>query len=334
MRIIFLSAAKGFGGGEKYLTLIIRSLRLRGYEVGLNSTTENIPSQLKELLVHIESYEKGDIVVLNGIGAVYKYINKLPSFVVKVFIQHSSIYDDQSSIFKRLLRPYLLKFFAKKIDLAIRVCKSSLPDNFLPNVKTVYNGTLFTDNWEILKRTGSGFKLAMIGSLSENKNHIAALQFLTRSSNNISLKIIGDGSLATYLRTFVKQNHLENRVTFTGFVPDASLELYDCHALLILSRNEAFPFAAIEAMSLGLPVITTNVGGLSELVVHGTNGYLFEKNDPFRLDEFVHQLESDEALRQRLANNARLSIKSGFTIQHMTDGFIDALSLVCRFDKH
>jgi len=333
MRIIFLSAAKGFGGGEKYLSLIIFSLRLRGYEVGLKSTTENIPSQLKDLLIHVDSYKEGDIVVLNGIGAVYKYCNKLPNFVVKVFIQHSSIYDDQSSIFKRLLRPFLIKYFARKINLTIRVCKSSLPDDFLPNVRTVYNGTPFNDNYEILNRTKSDFKLAMIGSLNENKNHIAALKFLTRSSSNISLKIIGDGSLAAYLRAFTIQNNLESRVTFTGFVSEASLELYDCHALLMLSRNEAFPFAAIEAMSLGLPVISTDVGGLSELVVHGTNGYLFEKNDFFRLDEFVHQLESDEALRQRLAHNARLSIKSGFTIQHMTDGFIDALSLVYRFDR-
>lgn len=332
MRIIFLSAAKGFGGGEKYLSLIIPALRMKGYVAGISSTSENTHSRLNGLLIDVNTYKEGDIVVLNGIGSVYKYCNKLPKFVVKIFVQHSSLEDDQSSIFKLLFRPFLIKYFGKKLDLVIRVCKSSLPDNFFPIVRTVYNGTSFNHNYEFLKRNGSDFKLAMIGSLNENKNQLAALEFLIRAPSHISLKIIGDGPLNAQLRTFSIENNLESRVTFTGFVPEACLELYDCHALLILSRNEAFPFAAIEAMSLGLPVISTNVGGLPELINHGTNGYLFPKNDLFRLDEFILRLDSDEALRQRLALNARVAIKQGFTTEHMVDGFIEALSLVCNFD--
>jgi len=326
MRIIFLSAAEGFGGGEKYLSLIIPALRLRGYEVYLRVLSRKPPNQLIEYIDNDLSIKSDDIVIFNGVGSLYHWGRKFSNHGITVFIQLSSLADNQANSLKRILRPFLVKYFGRTLDLTIRVCNSVLPDNFLPFTRTVYLGVPYKEDLMVKERQGEDFQLAMVGTLNNNKNQMAALQLLTRLPKHIKLKIIGDGPIKLQLDNFAKLNNIDDRVTWTGFVSDPTSELHDSHVLLMLSQIEGLPFAALEAMSLGIPVISTNVGGLPELIDDGVDGYLVNANNLSELDDLVLRLDNNEILRQQLGNNARKKIRTHFTVELMVTNFIDAIS--------
>jgi glycosyltransferase involved in cell wall biosynthesis len=200
-----------------------------------------------------------------------------------------------------------------------------MPDNFFNNIYTIHNGINFDSTYQVKKRTGSEFQLAIIGTLNSNKNQLEALKFICRSPYNIKLKILGDGPMLQELVNYTYIHNIKDRVEFFGFVLDPVKELQNCHALLILSKNEAFPFVALEAMSVGVPVIATDVGGLPELIQDGVDGFLLPRSEFSNLDSIVKALEANEELRFVIGENALMKVRNSFTVEHMTNKFLMAV---------
>jgi glycosyltransferase involved in cell wall biosynthesis len=96
-----------------------------------------------------------------------------------------------------------------------------------------------------------------------------------------------------------KENQLTGKITFLGQVTgDAKLKLFQGAMIYILpSYGENLPFALLEAMAVGLPVITTPVGAISEIVLDGENGFLIEPGDYRALANRIDQLLNDDNLR-------------------------------------
>ncbi|MEI2611525.1 MAG: glycosyltransferase family 4 protein [Candidatus Promineifilaceae bacterium] len=91
------------------------------------------------------------------------------------------------------------------------------------------------------------------------------------------------------------------------------LSLYQsCDLFVLPTEAEAFGIAAIEALAVGLPVITTPVGGLTDVVAEGENGYLLQPGDGQGLVQAMTRLATDMALRQRLGQAARLRAENRF----------------------
>lgn len=93
-------------------------------------------------------------------------------------------------------------------------------------------------------------------------------------------------------------------------------------------NSELFPLALLEAMSMGLPVIASDVGGISEIIQDGINGLLSKPSDVEDLRKKIKQLYSHKSLREELGRGARSTILSGFTWKHVVDRAIS-----CYFGK-
>ena len=121
--------------------------------------------------------------------------------------------------------------------------------------------------------------LINIGELNKNKNQKFILKILRKSNmKNLFCIICGEGSQKTQLNTYIKKYNLESQVQLLGFRQDIDELLMCSNIFICTSKREGLSVAVMEALSYGIPVISSNVRGNRELIKKGINGYLVTKN--------------------------------------------------------
>ena len=113
---------------------------------------------------------------------------------------------------------------------------------------------------------------------------------LTKYIKNIHITFVGnivDMNVKNRFDDFLKDNDIRNYVTVTGFIEDTMPYYYGSDLLICSSFVEGLPISILEAMSVGLPIISTNVGGVDEQIDHGINGFLIETNNPLDLSNKI-----------------------------------------------
>jgi len=119
------------------------------------------------------------------------------------------------------------------------------------------------------------------------------------------LLVVGDGERREALQGLVQRLDLGSRVHFLGWRNDLEAILPELDVVICCSRNEGTPVALIEAMAAGVPVLSSDVGGVGDLVTHGETGWLVPPSDPAALAGGIRTLLADPALAGRLAEAAR-----------------------------
>ena len=154
---------------------------------------------------------------------------------------------------------------------------------------------------------GSSGRLLTVGLLGPQKGVDVLLQALARLPDGIGLDVVGDGpSRAEYERLSAELG-LEQRVRFHGLLPKARIaELArDARAFVLASRFDNNPCVLVEAQAAGLPIVSTRVGGIPEIV--GDDGVLAEPGDPEAFSRAVRKALDDPGRwdRDRIAAHAR-----------------------------
>lgn len=130
-----------------------------------------------------------------------------------------------------------------------------------------------------------------------------------RQKMNAELWLIGDGPEIDKIKSIFKLEGVEKDVHFLGFRRNVATILAQTDLLLISSRAESFCLAGLEAMACGVPVLATNVGGISEVVVHEKTGILYQVGDHSSAVKIALGLLSDPAkhrvMRKAAAMHAR-----------------------------
>jgi glycosyltransferase involved in cell wall biosynthesis len=145
---------------------------------------------------------------------------------------------------------------------------------------------------------------------------IESMLFVTRKFKNTKLIIAGKG-LSNEMKKLVRfatKLGVENNIVFTGYFPDKKLpRLYQATDIFAFSTfYENLPFAVLEALSTGLPVVTTRVGGIPEMINNGKNGFLVEPSNSRALaDRILFYLEHP-ALALEMGLLARETIEKNF----------------------
>ncbi|MBI3997411.1 MAG: glycosyltransferase family 4 protein [Armatimonadetes bacterium] len=169
--------------------------------------------------------------------------------------------------------------------------------------------------------------LAFIGRLARQKDPLTALQAL-RVLPEGALLIVGDGPWRARVEAFVRRHALERRVVVAGLRTDVRRLLAASDIFVLPSRWEGLPFAVIEAMMAGLPVVAARVGGLPELIEDGVTGLLVPPGDPPALAAALRRLIVDPALRRQMGSAGREKALREFTLERMlreTAALYDAL---------
>jgi len=144
------------------------------------------------------------------------------------------------------------------------------------------------------------------------KNSAAAAHVFANVARELDaeLWLIGDGELLPTVRTKLREHDLLDRVRFCGLRMDVHRFLARTDLLLVTSHTESFGLAALEALACGVPVVAPHVGGLPEVVAHGTTGLLFEQGDERSAADAVRRILSDTRLLDAMRTAARLHARS------------------------
>jgi glycosyltransferase involved in cell wall biosynthesis len=175
---------------------------------------------------------------------------------------------------------------------------------------------------EFRKRYGfteSDYVVGLCAYMRPEKGHVdlvKAVAAARASKTKVKCLLIGDGPSRPNIENAIAQCRLESHVAITGLVDDVRLAIASCDVMSIPSRNETFSMAALEAMASHKPVIMSDVGGASELVEPGLNGYLYPKGGT---DELAYCLEmlADPAQREAFGKRAYQTVESKFSSHTM-----------------
>jgi glycosyltransferase involved in cell wall biosynthesis len=167
-------------------------------------------------------------------------------------------------------------------------------------------------------------RLVTVANLRLEKGHdtlIAAFSLLASRHPDIELLFVGDGPLRSTLVRQVNLRGLRSRIRFLGERPDISSQLATADLFVLPSRTEACPNAVLEAMSSGLPIVATRVGGVPELIEDGADGLLVSADAPGELANAIEALIEHPARAAALGRAARVKAEQRFSFDRMIDGF-------------
>jgi len=194
-------------------------------------------------------------------------------------------------------------------------------------VRSIYHGLdVLQFNFREPAKVGSGTPVILsVARLVEKKglsNLIAAADILRRHGCLFHLEIIGSGPQREALKAQAKRLGLAERVKLSGAQPhDAVCFAYQRASVFVLpcvvasdGDRDGIPNVLLEAMASGVPVISTPISGIPELIESGRDGLLVPSNDPAALAAAIEALLASQELRERLASAARAKIETSFSL--------------------
>ena len=185
---------------------------------------------------------------------------------------------------------------------------------FSDKIQTIYNGYDFTSllekSEEVTPVTLENNSICVIGRLEELKGTDRVLEVFTKLEQELSdihLYYIGSGEQEIFLKGEVERLQLQNKVHFLGYQKNPYSILKQAKVLLSLSKQEGFSGAVVEAVTLGIPFVSTNVGGALELSNEGQFGEVIETNQ-----------EAIDALKKYITGKRKISENYSEFIQQFT----------------
>ena len=149
------------------------------------------------------------------------------------------------------------------------------------------------------------YDLIFLGRLTYAKNPQRVLEvtkILKNQKDDIKVAMVGAGELENELRNFVKDNQLEKNVDFWGFRKNPYKILKNSQVMIMTSRWEGLGMCALEAMALGVPVVSTPTGGLCEILEDGKNGFLRKSNK--ELADKIIDILNNPSLKEQMSTYA------------------------------
>lgn len=175
--------------------------------------------------------------------------------------------------------------------------------------------------------------IGIIGRLVPIKNHYLFLKgiahVLSHSSKKIKAFIVGDGETRADLENVARQANIafttENDsshphpLVFTSWRKDVDAINAGLDVITLTSFNEGTPVSLIEAQAANKPVVSTRVGGIQDIVMHGETALLSDVNDAQSFSDHLLQIVEDDKLRCRLGKNSSQHVMDRFSYQRLVD---------------
>lgn len=174
----------------------------------------------------------------------------------------------------------------------------------------------------------------LIGTIAEltatkGLSHLLHAVKLMQASQRVkpfSIIIIGGGEDHMRLADEIKQQNLERIVFLAGAIPHAAQYLPAFDIFVLPSLKEGLPYAVLEAMAAGLPIVASAVGGIPDLLGEG-NGILVQPKDSHALAEALLTLMNEKGRRNQLGKNAEETVKR-FSLERMLDRTTNTYSIL------
>lgn len=337
MHIAFMIGSLTKGGAERVMTNLIDFFVQKGHqttlvtplqrenEYPLNEKTKRILSDLTEEEIgtgKIRNFVKRfrklrNIWKTERPDAILVFIGKnnimtlLTSWGLHIPVVVSVRADPEMEYPGKLMR-FLAKFlfrFAKGVVLQTNQCKDFFPRAVQKKAVILHNPV----NPEFFKEPYTGERehtIVTVGRMDENKNQ----QMILRAFANVlpdhpeyQLILYGTGEDMPKLQALAKELEVDRQVIFAGVTDHIAEKIKRAGVFVLSSDTEGMPNALIEAMALGLPVLSTDCpcGGPADLICHGKNGLLTPVRDVEKMTDNLQNILNNLQNAQRMGEEAR-----------------------------
>ncbi|MEH7375579.1 glycosyltransferase family 4 protein [Neobacillus drentensis] len=189
-------------------------------------------------------------------------------------------------------------------------------------ITTVYTGIDFGGgkNQKKSKKSQRKTVITCVSRLRPRKGHgylFKALALIKDKLKNVEVRIVGDGEMRNTLEMQVSELNLKN-VSFLGSREDIPKLLSESDIFVLPTTSDTLPISLIEAMFANQAILTTNCGGIPEIIKDNYSGFIVEPANPKQLAEKLSLLLRKESLRRELAGNAQSFAQQHLTFSNMT----------------
>lgn len=268
----------------------------------LNSPEGNnirLPEEIKELIVKnnvdiVHSHNWG--IYIDAALAIRKI--KTTRLIHTIHGPYLNYTVGIKSLIKIKLRHLAELFFSRYADKIVVVSESIKKyinaDIGIKNesLQVIHNGIVDIGNKENTKKIDIKIRFITVGRLAKIKNQmllLAACKKMLINSSNFHLSFVGDGPEMDNLVKYCNENGLQDNVSFFGFRTDVVALLQENDVFLLSSKYEGISIALLESMSLSMPSIATNVGGIPDTVNNNETGFLVPSGD---VDTYAEKLQN------------------------------------------
>jgi glycosyltransferase involved in cell wall biosynthesis len=353
IKILHLIASRGIGGAERILLTLLKNIDRGKFELILGAFVDQgkgkdfFWNKAKELDLPLEPIKyknpynflqilqlsrilkkhHPDIIHTHGyktnvLGFLVAKLFKIP-IVTTVHGLHSG--RNKPMIWASLK---LLRHFNRIIAVSDQIKgelrtqkvppKKMITVRNVPPIKTQENSTKASTFREEIGIPRNAKLIGFVGRLEPIKGcsqFIRTIPRVTKSNPDSFFVVVGDGPERNSLESLARQLRIENRVCFCGFRDDPmnvfqSLDLY-----VLSSLSEGIPVAMLEAMSHGVPVIATRVGGIPEVIKDRVNGILVPPQNPMYLVESILESLNNPNEAAKRALEAKKTIINKYSIE-------------------
>lgn len=350
MRIIQIIPNLGLGGAEIMCETLTRELLKTGNSVliiSLYSDRTAITERLEKdgiNLIFLNKKKHFDVKAILKLKKIIKYFNPdiihthlyalkyaiFATFFTKRKIIHT-VHNLANKECGKIDRWFNGHFFKTKRVIPVGLSQK-IKDTIVKEYKLDESSVSFVLNGVDLSNclrkenylTNNGFKLINISRFSPQKNHVRlidAFNISLKRNPNLFLLLIGDGEEKKSLEIYVEKLKLSNNIIFLGQQSNVFNFLHDSDAFILSSDFEGVPMSLIEAMGTGLPIISTDVGGIMDMIDNEKEGILTKCNER-DLSNAILRLANDKLLREKIGRQAYIRSNS-FSSQNMASNYLN-----------
>lgn len=350
-RVLQVSSARAFGGGERHLADLTRGLQERGHELlvalregsPLRKPLSFLPEQNVYTLPLRNSLDLGSARKLarlardKKVDIIHAHVARdyVPAALAARLAPASRLVITRHVLFPlNPLHRLALSNVSRVIAVSEPVARALRSQNIFDadQLRVVENSV----DLSRFERVHAGaerdthdrpFRVGIVGELSEVKGQlefVRAAALVAKEFDGVEFVVVGDdnsrgGEYRARVERLIDELELRDRVHLLGRVEDALSVVVKLDVLVSASRSESFGMAMAEALVCGVPVVATATGGACSLIEERVNGLLVPVGDVHALAAAVSSLRGDEELRLKLGAQAQRLARERFSPDRMVE---------------
>jgi glycosyltransferase involved in cell wall biosynthesis len=353
-RILLTLPELSVGGVETHVIDLAQGLKRKGYDPLVVSFGGKLVEKLETAgidHVKLPVHSKSPLVIFNMLAPMRKVIeehgvqlvhahSRVPAWICYLTLRamreklpfvttcHSTysvhigsrvmVWSDRMIAVSDFVREHMLSHFGTGPELIETVHNGISPD--------IFDARRGVELCRAYRREfGIGDKtkvVGMVASLTPRKGYvyfIEAARQVVKLHDDVIFLGVGGGPQREELENQAREAGLESRFRFIGVRSDVRDLLHLFDIFVLSSTSEGLPYVILEAMCMGKPIVTTDVGGIPEAIVNGRNGLLVRPKDVDQLARCISELLLDEGRAGQLGQEARGTVVDAFTVSNMVD---------------
>jgi len=346
-KVIFFLSSLEEGGAQRVVSILSNNLSERDFDIEvLTYYNEDINYELsnKVKVVSVIKETNSNNILTNSLW-IKKHFNKNGDIIVSFLAPFNMLAlainnklpiivadrNDPSRVPGNKIVRKLRDLLYKKANMVVLQTETNRKYfSYIKNTKVIYNPIDMKENAGLALRSKKSNKIVSVARLMPQKNQlmlIDAFNEIKDKYKDYKLVIYGEGTSRDELQKHIDELDLTEKIVLAGNSKDVFNDIKDAKIFVLSSNYEGMPNSLIEAMCLGLPVISTRVSGTEELIEDGMNGFIIDVNSKEQLVYKLNKLLEDEKLREEFGEKA-IELNKKLAVDVISKQWIDCINEV------